>query len=371
MSHRAYKYLFVDILSNKVLDELPCYGTWFSRQLSGVGQMTASLAMNANPYRNIDIKNATTPGKTALYALCNDLVVWGGPIWTRTYNPQSRALQLSGQTWESWPLKFYPDQSLTYSGTDQRNIVVDLLTKMQSVALQNAQFTLPGTFSNQVVRTENFPITDLKSYGELIEYLSEYDNGFDYEILPYMDGNGILQRYVNIGSPTLGNPQHTTGLVYDFPGSIVNYWYTENAASSAIKVHGIGGTVGDSPTPIRSTYTQADIVATGTYPLLQAVYTNGDVTVQSTLDSQTKLFGDSKRTPIVSWTIDVDPTLDPMVGTWSLGDHAHVMVEDTGFFDTPLSAYVRVLGWELTPPSKDEKESLKLVLEGSDDGGSQ
>jgi hypothetical protein len=325
--------------------------------------------MNAQPYRNIDIKNATTPGRTALYALCNDLVVWGGPIWTRTYNASARTLQITGQTWESWPQKFYPDTSLSYTSVDQRNIVIDLLTLMQAVAAQNAQFTLPSTYPSNIVRTENFPFADLKSYAELIDYLSEYADGFDYEILPYMDGTGTLQRYVNLGNPTLGSTQANTGLIFDFPGAITDYWFTESASTGAVKVFGVGGTIGDETEPIRSSYTQADIVAAGTYPLLQEVYTNSDVTVQATLDSQTKAFGDTKRVPVTSWTIDIDPTLDPVLGTWALGDHAHVMIEDTGFFDTPLGTYVRVVGWELTPPSSDTKEALKLVIEGSDDAG--
>jgi hypothetical protein len=369
MSHRRYRYLFVDILSNRVIDELPCYGTWFSRQLSGAGNMTATIALNAKPYKNIDIKNATTPGKTALYALCNDVCVWGGPIWTRTYSPTAHTIQLSGQTWESWLSKFYPDNSLSYTNTDQRNIVVDLITRMQAVSLQNAQFTLPSTFPLSIPRTENFPFSDLKSYGELVEYLSEYDDGFDYEILPYMDGSGILQRYVNLGNPKLGTSQSNSNLVFDYPGGITTYWYSENASAGAVKVYGVGGTVGEATDPIRSSYTQLDIAVLGSYPLFQEVFTNGDVTVQSTLDSQTKLFGNTNRVPIVSWTIDVDPSLDPVLGTWALGDHGHVMIEDNAFWDTPLSTYVRIIGWELTPPASDAVESLKLVLEGSDNSG--
>ncbi len=369
MSHRDYRYIFVDILTNRVLNELPCYGTWFSRQLSGAGNMTATVPMNSQPYKNIDFKGATTPGKTALYALCDDAVIWGGPIWTRTYNSSAKTLQLSGQTWESWPGKFYPSTSLAYTGMDQRNIVVDLLTKMQAVTLQNAQFTFPSSYPTSIVRTENFPFEDLKSYSELIEYLSEFDDGFDYEIVPTLDTNGVFQRIVNLGNSKLGKSQALSGLLYDYPGSITGYYYTENAASSAVKVYGVGGAPGDNVAPIRSQYIQSDIVATGVYPLLQSVFTNGDVTVQRTLDAQTKAYGDSKRTPLISWTIDVDPAVDPLVGTWSLGDHAHIAIDDPGFFEDPLSTYVRVLGWELTPPSSDNKESLKLVLEGSDDGG--
>lgn len=366
---RDYTYLFVDILTNRVIHELPCYGTWFSRELSGTGNMTATIAMNTAQYSNQEIKGATTPGKTALYALCDDAVVWGGPIWTRTYNSVGSSLQLSGQTWESWPLKFFPDVSLTYSSIEQRNIAIDLLTRLQSVSQQNALFTLPSNYPAQVVRTENFPFADLKSYGDLIEYLSEYDTGFDYEILPYMDTNGVLQRYVNLGGPKLGRLQAQSTLVFDYPTSITDYYYSENASAGAVKVYGVGGAQGDNVAPIRSQYTQADIAASGSFPLLQDVYTNGDVTNQQTLDAQTKAFGDSKRVPVVGWTINVDPTIDPVLGTWQLGDQAHITIEDTGFFETPFSGYVRVIGWELTPPAADTKEALKLIIEGSDDSG--
>jgi hypothetical protein len=369
MSDVEYTYLFVDILTNRVLNEFPCYGTWFSTQLSGTGNMTATIACNSSPFDNRDIKNATTAGKTALYALRDGAVIWSGPIWTRTYSPQARAISLTGQTWESWANKFYPDISLAYTSVEQRNIVIDLLTRMQAVPLQNAQFTIPSNFSMQVARTENFPFADLKSYGELITYLSEYDNGFDFQIIGYLDTNGVLQRYVNLGNPHLGNAQTQSGLAFEFPGSISDYYFSESASEGAVKVYGVGGTIGDNTSPIRSSFTQSDLVASGTFPLLQSVFTNGDVTVQRTLDAQTKLYGNSKRVPVVSMTINVDPQMDPIVGTWGLGDQAYITIEDTGFFDTPFTGYVRAIGWELNPPSADAPETLKLVLEGGDASG--
>jgi hypothetical protein len=364
----TYTYLFVDILTNKVVNELPCYGTWFSRQLNGSGQMTATVAMNTAQYTNQEIKGSTVPGKMALYALRDDAVVWSGPIWSRTYNSQGSSLQLSGQTWESWLNKFYPPASLRYTSTEQRNIAIDLISDMQAVPQQNALFTLPSNYPNQIVRTENFPFEDLKSYGELIEYLSEYDTGFDYEIIGYMDSNGVLQRYVNFGNPQLGRVQGQSGLIFDYPTSITDYYYTENAADGAVKVWGVGGPPREDAAPIRSSYTQSDIAALGNYPLLQSVFTNGDVTSQITLDAQTKLFGNSKRSPVVGWTINVDPTVDPVIGTWQLGDQAHVTIEDQGFFeDDPFSGYVRVIGWEWNPAASDSVETLKLSIEGSDD----
>lgn len=363
---RVYTYLFADILTNRVLAELPCYGTFFTRELSGTGNMTASVAMNASGYSNRDIKNATTPGKCALYALCNDVVIWSGPIWSRTYS--NLALSMTGQTWESWAYKFYPTATLTYSNVEQRNIVIDLLTQMQAVTGQSALFTLPPNYPMQVGRTENFPVNDLKSYGELVEYMSNFDIGFDYEIFAQVDSSGVLQRYLRMGNPALGATQNNSGLIFEFPGSIISYIYSENAADSAIKVFGVGA--GDGPATLRSTATQADLAAGGAFPLLQSVYTNKDVTLQPTLDAQTRAFGKRKRTPLVSWTLEIDPALDPLVGTWGLGDSALITVEDPGFFpDSAFQGYIRPIGWELTPPSSQNKESLRLILESADDNG--
>lgn len=365
---RDYTYLLVDILTNRVVYEVPMYGTWFQRTLSGTGNMTATIAMNAAGYNNQDIKGCTIPGKIALYALCGDAVIWGGPIWTRTYNRSSKSLSLTGQTWESWAYRFFPTASLTYISQEQRNIAIALFQDMQNVALQNAQFTLPSNYPTQVARTEHFPQSDLRSYGELIEYLSEFDTGFDFEIVPQMDSNGVIQRVVHFGSPRLGDPQATSGVLYEYPGSITDYTYSENVAEAAVKAYGVGA--GEGTGLLQTSYTQADIVAGGTYPLLQSVYTNKDVTVPATLQAQTKMYGDSKRPPIINWTINVDPSLEPLLGTWSLGDEAHITIDDEGFFpDRPFEGFVRVIGWELNPPSADTAENLVLLLEGDANGG--
>jgi len=364
---RDYTYLLVDILSNRVVNELPLYGTWFQRTLSGTGNMTATVPMNASGFGNLDTKGSTIPGRNALYALCGDAVVWGGPIWSRTYNRSGKSLSLTGQTWESWAYKFYPTDSLFYNGIEQRNIAIDLFTRLQAVPLQNALFTLPSNYPMQTARTENFPANELKSYGDLVQYLTEYDTGFDFEIVPYMDSSGILQRQVKFGNPLLGVSQANSGLLFEYEGSISDYTYSENAAGAALKVYGVGAD-NDAGVPLRTTFTQSNL---GSYPLLQSVYTNKDVTVQATLNAQTKMYANTKKPPLISWNITVDPTLDPLLGTWNLGDQAHITIEDDGFFpDRPFEGFVRAVGWELNPPSDSTEETLKLLLEEEDiDGG--
>ncbi len=360
-----YRYLFVDILSNKVVAELPCYGVSLTRQVNKAGNMTATVGMNQAGYSNADVLDSTIPGRTAFYAMRDGHLLWGGPVWTRTYQARGKALSMTGQTWESWPSKFWPTQDLIYVNVEQRNILLDIITNMQSVALQSAGWTLPGTFDVQQSRTVNFFQHEKQSYGDMIDYMLGFDIGFDYMIDPVLDAAGVTQNIVVVGNPTIGAGSGTTGLRFDYPGSITDYWFTENASAGAVKVWGIGS--GEGLAMLQSSYTQADLVTLGTYPLLQDVYTNKDVSIQATLDSQTKAYGNSKRVPVTSITIQTDPAQDPIVGSWSLGDQAIVYIEDEGRFPTaPFLGLVRVIGWELQPASSDEKESLKLILVGDD-----
>lgn len=362
---RRYSYLFADILTNTVVAELPCYGTWFSRQLSGAGNMTATIAMNAAGYSNRDLLNTTIPGKHAMYALCNDTVVWGGPIWSRTYNADGKALALTGQTFESWPYKFYPTATLTFLDEGQRNIVRSLFNTLQSVPLQNAHITVPPTFTTDIRRKETFHNYEVQSFGDLIDYMSEYDAGFDYEIVCELDSTGVIRRNLRLGYPKLGLSKTASGLRFEYPGSIIRYIYSENASRSALRMLGIGA--GEGASMLRTTVDQTDLINSNAYPLFQQVYTNKDVSVRSTLESQTRQAGRLARTPVISITIEVDPTLDPVLGSWNLGDEMWVAIEDDARFpNESLERDIRVTGWALTPPSSENKESLQLTLEGSD-----
>jgi hypothetical protein len=102
-----YKYIVCDFVTNEVLAEIPFLDVSYSRALKDAGTFEGSIPiMNfeesyAGTY-NIDLYGATIPGKTTLYVLRNNVCVWGGIIWTRSYNIKDRMLHIGASEMTSY-----------------------------------------------------------------------------------------------------------------------------------------------------------------------------------------------------------------------------------------------------------------------------
>jgi hypothetical protein len=112
-----YTYVTTDLLSNRVLSEIPFTGVSFERYLNKAGSFSGSIPM-INTTEDLDIYNATKPGKTGLYILrkvSNDnTCVWGGIIWSRNYNAIDRTLQISASEFPSYFYHRLIWKTLTY-----------------------------------------------------------------------------------------------------------------------------------------------------------------------------------------------------------------------------------------------------------------
>jgi hypothetical protein len=91
----------VDIVTNKIVGEIPLEDVSYERSLkqpgSFEGKITVSEQTNA-----LDLYNATMPGKTALYVVRDTEAVWGGIIWGRTYDLVGRSLAISASELTSY-----------------------------------------------------------------------------------------------------------------------------------------------------------------------------------------------------------------------------------------------------------------------------
>lgn len=96
-----YRYFVADLLSNNVLAELPLTNVSFSRAIKGAGTFTGSLPVIVE-LDNIDAYTATMPGKMALYVTRNGICVWGGIIWSRSYDLTTKTLQINGNEFISY-----------------------------------------------------------------------------------------------------------------------------------------------------------------------------------------------------------------------------------------------------------------------------
>jgi hypothetical protein len=96
-----YRYFVCDLMSNELLAEIPFRSVSYSRSLTEPGTMSADIAVTEDTY-NLSLYENTLPGKTAIYVMRNDVCVWGGIIWGRTYSLVDKIVSISAAEFTSY-----------------------------------------------------------------------------------------------------------------------------------------------------------------------------------------------------------------------------------------------------------------------------
>lgn len=359
-----YRYIFADLLTNATLAEFPLTGVTFDRMLNKAGNFQGFFALGNENYDDQMILDSTLPGRTSLYVertnLAGDVsIVWGGVLWSRLWQEQSKTFQFNGQTFESFLYMEDIRTSLLYFFADQRNILRDLITKMQAYPYRNIGIVLPPSFTNNILRSVTFNNYEVWTFGSAAEYMVGFDQGFDYSIDCQYDSSGNIIKVLRTDD-ILGTPASVTQLVFDYPGNISNFWVPENAANAATSVVGVGA--GEGSAMIRTVDTNQQLLDAG-YPELVQIYTNKDVSVPTTLASQTRANLLQLTVPVSVPTFEVNPEMRPEFGTYQMGDYAIFDIESVRYpHGKRLTS--RIMGWSVTPTSSSSQEGVKLVILG-------
>lgn len=96
-----YRYYTVDIVSNKIIGEIPFEDVSYERSLKQPGAFDGKITISEQT-NALDLYNATLPGKTAIYVVRDGKAVWGGIIWGRTYDMVGRSLAVSASEFTSY-----------------------------------------------------------------------------------------------------------------------------------------------------------------------------------------------------------------------------------------------------------------------------
>jgi hypothetical protein len=113
-----YRYFVTNIVTNQVIGELPFTGVSYERAVKDAGSFSGTLSLSQE-IDGIDVYDATMPGKTAIYVLRNGECVWGGPIWSRSYDVVGKTISVSANEFTSYyqHRKIWKTWNLTHSGT--------------------------------------------------------------------------------------------------------------------------------------------------------------------------------------------------------------------------------------------------------------
>lgn len=97
----VYRYYVTDLLSNEILGEIPFRGVTYERANRKAGGFTGTVPF-LEATKGLDLYEATMPGRTGLYVLRNGQCVWGGIIWSRSYDVGSKQMSVEAAEFTSY-----------------------------------------------------------------------------------------------------------------------------------------------------------------------------------------------------------------------------------------------------------------------------
>jgi hypothetical protein len=372
-----YRYQFCDLRTDQHIVDLPLSGVRFGRQICGPGAFSASLpipnrtmadqAAKVVPREHDDISRG--PGRTICHVWRDD-ALWGSYIiWAaRPRSTRGRiSIEFRGATLESWMHRRFIAPSRSYSQVDQLTIARDLVYRTQYLtdevdSPRTLTITLGGQASSGVLRDRSYSAQAHGTLGRRLEELSEVINGPEWYIRTYPDETGKRVREYVVAQ-VLG-----TGTVHRFsqPGNLLD-WDWDIDASDAATYHHVRGGRNENGTLI-TTARESDAYWDAGWPRLDTVHEYPTLTSLATAGQYADWWVTHRSGPtrVLSATVRLGetPTLTPD----HLGDPARLIIVNDWW---PLDAagsptfdrIQRVMGMEVTPPTRDAPEEAQLIFE--------
>jgi hypothetical protein len=349
-------YIFGDILTGTVIEEIPLQGVSMTRGF-GQGDFRGTFQLDQTGKNNKDLIEATREGRCFVVCEREGQPIWDGFIWTNTYQSQSKTHQLYCKSFEHYPEYRFLREDISYVDIEQRNIFTSLWTLMLSQS-NSPQITIPSSFSDVVLKSIISKSFEFKTYRSLMDIVANGDNGFDWTIDTTKVG-GSYVRTLRIGYPTLGAIEYTD---IDNPGAILNYWKNASMAGKGTHVFGIGA--GEGSTMLIQPVEHTDLISSG-FPRYDTAFSMKEVNNSDLLEALTTQLAIVRKPTKSALTIEVKGDQEPIFGSFGLGDAARLHLNDPEHPEPIDQLFLtRILGWEYYPSSDDHVEYSRIVFDG-------
>lgn len=360
----TYRYLFVDLSTNSIIAELPLTGVGFTQQLNQAGTFQGHLLLSGINTDKFNVDASTIPGRCGLYVDRDGILVWGGVIWGRSYNSSSQTLTFSAQEWISYFDHRRVTQDVQFTNIDQLVIAKTLIEDAQTATygdigvLYNSQ----GQTTSGVLVSRTYYNYEFKNVFQAIQDLSRQSDGFDFAIdVDYDNVTGLPTKTFNTYYPRSGVAYTTNSLtvpVFEFPaGNVVEYEYPEDGAAVANTVYGLGA--GSNEGKLLSLGQDTSKLTAG-WALLETTANYSDITDQTVLNNLSQAQALATSYPPVVLKVVVPASVNPVFGTYSVGDDARIIITDSRFPNT-LDEIYRIVGLTVQP-GEDGPERVTLTL---------
>lgn len=364
-----WSYLLADLRTNAILDEIPLVGVKWTKTLNDSGTLTGTWPLAVKEKRNA--RTLTTPCRTALYARRDGTPMWGGIIWTRTYDSANHSVQIGCGDFGSYfdhrkvvPLLTGVGTDVTavgplqamYLATDQNEIARQLVALAATHTGGDIGITLDVSMSG-ILRDRTYFGYELDGTMDMIKLLSGLIDGPDF-IFDVGPGDNVdaPKRLLLLGDPQLG--QQGSDHVWEYGGNVKDYtWPTDGTAMSTRRY-----AVGDG-------IEQAALIAVAEdsakyvdgWPLLEGESTYTTVTDATDLNSHAAADLQAARLPVVLPTLILHPDKPPYLGEYQVGDDGQLVIADD-FDPDGIDAPIRIIRQDVTP---DGSEGEMVTLTAS------
>jgi hypothetical protein len=367
----TYRYLLGDLLTNDIIAELPLTGVAFTQQLNQAGTFTAHLLLSGINPAAFNVDDSTVPGRNCIYVDRDGVLIWGGVIWGRSYSSTEQTLTIQAQEFISYFTHRRIAQEVSFTGIDQLVIAKTLVEDAQSVPYGDIGviYNSEGETTSGVLIDRVYYGYELKTVFNAVQDLSRQSDGFDFHIDVYYDPiTDLPVKAFNTYYPKVGEtwtPTNPSALVFDFPaGNIVEYEYPEDGSLVANRIYALGA--GSNEGKLISVADDA-IRFTEGWPLLEEQANYSDVTDQTMLNNVAAGQVLAMSYPPTTLTIVAPPYVDPILGSYEVGDDARIMITDSRF-PNGLDEVYRIVALSVQP-GEDGPERVTLTLTQGTYGG--
>jgi len=366
----TYRYLLADLLTNTIIAELPLTGVGFASQLNQAGTFQGHLLLSGIDTVGFNVADSTIPGKCAIYVDRNGVLVWGGIIWGRNYQSSNQALSITAREFESYFEKRRITSTQVFTNTDQLTIAQNLISLAQGVPYGDIGVQV-GVETSGVLVSRTYYGYEKKTYYSALQDLSRAENGFDFNIDVTYDGSGAPSKALSLGYPRLGTVYSATdpeALLFEFPaGNVVQYEYPEDGSLIANTLYALGA--GSNEGKLEATQQNTTFLSAG-WALYEEQANYSDVTDATYLNQLAEGQVNAVSYPPTIIKIIVPAYVNPVFGTYAIGDDARLRITDERFPATGVGTSVqagldevyRIVGIEVQPgESGPERVTLTLT----------
>jgi hypothetical protein len=355
-----YRYLFADLLTNTILAELPLTSVQFSQQLNSIGSFSATLQLSGINATALNVANATIPARTAIYVDRDGTLVWGGVLWNREYSSNSQTITLNAREFESYFERRRITVDTAFFGTDQLTAAQTIINNAQAVTNGNIGVAV-GSETSGVTIVRTFYGYEYKTVMSAVQELSKSSTGFDFNIYVYYDSNGNPAKLLRLGYPRYGRKYSATSPsvpVFELPGNMVEYTWPEDGSIAANYLYTLGA--GSNPGKLITTAYDGSKIAAG-WPLLEDQANYSDVSDPTLLANLGAAQVAVISYPPTTIKITVPPTLDPVFGSYEVGDDARIRILDDRF-TSQLDTVYRIVGFSVQAGESNQPELVTITL---------